>query len=290
MATPRPEDERPLPAHVTLPLLDLVTRQSMDVDYQHAARRKAERGEVEAQPSSRRHGASAVVVAVFGVLVAIAAVQTSQNADVEALGRASLISRIQAEKEALRQLQDTAGALREENVAIEEDLRDLRSLEEERAQRARTLGIRTGNLAVQGPGIRVVVDDAPGDGELVRDEDLAILVDGLWAAGAEAVAINGQRLTALSSIHNSGKAINVNVRPLNPPYEVVAIGNPDTLPGRLLETTHGAVWFSLARTLGFVFEMSEDEDLRLPAARVGTLRHAKVGSKDDLVTRKDVEP
>ena len=55
---------------------------------------------------------------------------------------------------------------------------------------------------------------------VVRDADLAILVDGLWNAGAEAIAINGQRLTALTPIRNAGPAIQVNSTPLVPPYVV----------------------------------------------------------------------
>lgn len=299
---PDPSDGRhPLPPHVTLPLLDLITQQSMDEDYRHASERRALRspagaagpdGDEPQDQRARRRRASAVVVAVFGILISVAAVQTSQDADVRALGRASLIDRIQTEKESLTELQDRVGALRAQNIEIEEGLRELRATEQEHAQRVRTIGSRTGNLAVRGPGVRIVVDDAVrGDDILaVRGDDLAVLVDGLWAAGAEAVAINNQRLTALTSVENSGQAILVNVRPLYPPYEVVAIGNPGTLQGRFLETTHGSVWFSLARTLGFTFEMSEDDDLRLPAAQVRTLLHARVGSKDAVPQRKDVEP
>lgn len=298
---PDPSDARyPLPPHVTLPLLDLITQQSMDEDYrvvsqrrrlQASAREESGPGGAGGQARPRRR-ASVVVVAVFGVLVSVAAVQTSQDADVRASGRASLINRIQTEKEALTLLQDRVGALRAGNVEIEEELRELRATEQSTAQRVRTIGSRTGNLAVRGPGVRIVVDDAVrGDDILaVRGDDLSVLVDGLWAAGAEAISINNQRLTALTAVENSGQAVLVNVRPLYPPYEVLAIGNPDTLQGRFLETTHGSVWFSLARTLGFTFDMQEDDDLRLPAARVRTLRHARVPSGEAAPKRKDVEP
>ena len=46
------------------------------------------------------------------------------------------------------------------------------------------------------------------------DRDLQIVVNGLWAAGAEAIAINGQRLTARSAIRSAGQAILVDFRPL----------------------------------------------------------------------------
>lgn len=297
-ARDRRSQQTPMPTHVTMPLLDLITRQSMDEDYRHVAERRAQRAAedeggapLDTPPSRGTRGTTAVIVAVFGILVSVAAVQTSQDADVTALSRASLIERIHVQKEALNGLQVRAGEVREENVEIEERLRGLRETEEALARRVRTLGIRTGNLAVNGPGVRFTVNDAPGGGELksVRDEDLSILVDGLWEAGAEAISINGQRLTVLSPIQNAGQAIHVNVRPLSPPYEVLAIGDPETLPARFLESTHGGVWFSLARALGFRFEIAQDEDLRLPAAQLRRLRHATV----DPATgnqRKELEP
>ena len=47
------------------------------------------------------------------------------------------------------------------------------------------------------------------------DRDLQVIVNGLWAAGAEAIAVNGQRLTACSAIRSAGEAILVDFRPLS---------------------------------------------------------------------------
>ncbi len=55
-----------------------------------------------------------------------------------------------------------------------------------------------------------------------------MLVDGLWEAGAEAIAINDQRINALGGIRNTSRAIHVNGRPVNAPYVVSAIGDPRT--------------------------------------------------------------
>lgn len=292
-ATPRPE----VPERARLPLLERITSQSMDEDYEHVARRKAAAlaAGAQAPPEGRGPGrvVTGVAVAIFGILIAVAAVQTSRNADVEALGRASLIERIGEEKADVRALQDRAGELRDANAKADESLRELRAQEQDINARVRRLGVSTGYLAVRGPGLRVTVDDAPNGDETqaVLDEDLVILVDGLWAAGAEAIAINGQRLTALSSIQNTGRAIHVNVRPLAPPYEILAIGDPDRLEADLLSTTHGAVWFSLARTLGFVFKMEDDDNLELPAARIRPLRSAVVGTTADNQGKdKEINP
>lgn len=274
---------RQLPQHVTMPLLARLTQESMDANYLAAARRRREDGEPESTGAPPRRWVTATVVAVFGVLLTVAAVQTSRNADVEALGRASLAERVSQEQASVRALQDRKGELLSENIDAETSLRELREREQQLTARLSRIGTGTGYLAVRGPGVRITVDDAPGDEPMtiVQDEDLHLLVDGLWAAGAEAIAVNGQRLTVLSPIQNTGGAIHVNVRPLNPPYVVEAIGDPDRLQARLLASTNGSLFYSVARALGFVFEVQDDVDIELPAARIRTLRSARQGSSED---------
>ena len=134
--------------------------------------------------------------------------------------------------------------------------------------------LTTGFSPVHGPGVRITVDDRPGDevdGE-VLDEDLATLVDGLFAAGAEAVAINDQRINALGGIRNTNRAVHVNGRPVNAPYVVSAIGDPRTLQARLVETYQGQQWFGRVSNFGFVYEAENVDDIRLPAAPERVLR------------------
>jgi uncharacterized protein YlxW (UPF0749 family) len=76
------------------------------------------------------------------------------------------------------------------------------------------------------------VDPRQGSGSQegwVLDRDLQVVVNGLWAAGAEGITINGQRLTALSAIRSAGEAILVDYRPLSPPYVIQAVGDPEDL-------------------------------------------------------------
>ncbi len=280
-----------LPEHVTLPLLAKITQQSMDEDYQHVARARA--AGVEPPESTTTRAFSAIVVAVFGTLVAIAGMQTARNADSDAVGRSALISQIQDEKTQLTTIQDRVGELVADNATSDKSLRTMRTRLADLASRVRRLETRTGFGPVTGKGVVVNVNDAENGDEtqVVRDDDLAILVDGLWAAGAEAIAINGQRLTVLTSIQNSGRAIHVNTRPLAPPYVVEVIGNQDTLPARLLNTAHGAAWYALARSLAFRFSMDNDDKLILPAARLLPLRQAQTGSAADLAgTQKEALP
>ena len=96
-----------------------------------------------------------------------------------------------------------------------------------------------------------MVDDAASGtddrSDRVYDLDLQILTNGLWQAGAEAVAINGHRLSALTAIRGAGEAITVDFRSLTRPYRVEAIGDARTLQARFVESSGGAWWNELAQ-------------------------------------------
>jgi uncharacterized protein YlxW (UPF0749 family) len=133
------------------------------------------------------------------------------------------------------------------------------------------LRIKTGTVPVTGPGIRMVVDDAPGASSArnqVLDTDLQRLVNGVWDAGAEAVALNGERLTNLSTIRLAGGAITVNARSLRRPYVVSAIGNQNTLAARFAETSSGQAWLDLQREVGLQLKITSESALTLPGAEV----------------------
>jgi uncharacterized protein YlxW (UPF0749 family) len=270
----------------TTPLLNRITQESLDEDYQHVAERRAAEG--GGRPSSRRTRLVATaVVGAFGLLVATAAVQTDEQSSVESASRASLIDQINDQRDRLADLQARTVSLRELNVGLEDsfnETNDKATVAEARAQR---LAVQTGFAAVTGPGIRVTVDDAP-DGELVRADDLALLVDGLWNAGAEAISINGKRMTARSSLYNTGVAINLNGSPpLSPPYVVSAIGNEDTLQADLLDTSSGLAFTSLANSLGFPVDMENKDEMTLPAAAPRMLRLPTIEAAKDAQSAKN---
>lgn len=263
-----------VPDRVSTPLLTLITQQSMDEDYQHVADRKPP------DPDGRRrpHRVAAVVVAAFGLLVAVAAVQTSEGADVKSASRATLIAQIDEGRAELAELQRQMVRLRQQNVRLQSDADAIAAEQLAAEARVQRMAVNTGFAAVTGPGVRSVVDDAPT--EAVRDRDLRRLVDGLWNAGAEAISINGNRLTARSAIRNSGSAIRINNRSMSPPYTVLAIGDPDTLQAQLMQTTSGLQFRQLVETFGFPWTMDNVDELTLPAAppRMARLRSADEGT------------
>jgi uncharacterized protein YlxW (UPF0749 family) len=270
----RTPDEEPfrLPSQVTMPLLTLITQQSLDEDYRHAADRRI------AGLASPRRGrpwlTAAVVIAVFGVLVSTAAVQTSRNADVADAGRATLIERIENQRDRVSRQQDRIVRLRARDGALGRELTSLTESGEAFEARVGRLRVTTGFVAVEGEGVRATVDDAgTGDPRTnVRDNDLALLVNALWSAGAEAISVNGQRITAMSSIRTSGNAIEVNSVGIAPPYTVLAIGDAGSLQAKFFETSTGLAFEKVTRDYGMPFEMDNVDQLSLPAAPTRLLR------------------
>jgi uncharacterized protein YlxW (UPF0749 family) len=142
------------------------------------------------------------------------------------------------------------------------------------------LEVVTGAGAVQGPGLVIHLEDSddadteggtdPRAGESstegrVTDRDLQTVVNEVWAAGAEAVAINGQRLTSLSAIRSAGQAILVDFRPLSPPYDLVAVGDSDAMQSRIVDGFGGS-YLQVLRNYGIAYTVKTRDSVRLPAA------------------------
>ncbi|MFO7262841.1 MAG: DUF881 domain-containing protein [Bacillota bacterium] len=162
------------------------------------------------------------------------------------------------------QLQEELLRIREENQKLEEQLALLQA---ETAQMEESLTAHKGTIEmlyeelektrmmaamvpVTGPGLVIVLNDSPlaktvppeeKDNYLVHVEDLRAVVNDLFLAGAEAIAINGQRLGPVSSLRCIGPVIYVNGKQMAPPFKIEAIGPADVLetamnlPGGILD-------------------------------------------------------
>jgi uncharacterized protein YlxW (UPF0749 family) len=135
---------------------------------------------------------------------------------------------------------------------------------------------------VSGGALVVVLDDAeagsrdgggPETGR-VYDQDLQAVVNGLWAAGATAIAINGQRLTSTTAIRSAGEAILVDYRPLSPPYEVTALGDRERLEADFSGSVADRQLRALADRFGIRTDVHPKRVARLPAAGPPRLRYA----------------
>lgn len=152
------------------------------------------------------------------------------------------------------------------------------------------LRIYAGTTAVKGPGIIITLDDTGSVKEspindsdaslkLVHDTDLQTLVNELRGAGAEAIEINDERVTAKTSIRCVGSTIQVNLKTAAAPFVIKAVGKPDTLYGAV-NMPSGALYYP--RAVGIAVTVTKKEEIKIKAAsNLVPLEYAKpmTGSK-----------
>ncbi|MFF1445402.1 DUF881 domain-containing protein [Streptomyces sp. NPDC058295] len=268
-------------------LLTNVMDHSLDDGYAEAAARKQAEGAAGLPRTVRAKLGLAVGLVLAALVVTVGAAQARVAAPVVAKEREELIDRIDRETDAADALESTVDKLRDDVSSRQQE-----ALKQSGGSgQADLVGILSGAVEVHGPGVKLVVDDAKeattgGDGNpretsgfsdtgRVRDRDMQRVVNGLWASGAEAVSINGQRLTALSAIRAAGEAILVDNKPLVPPYTVLAVGDGKNLSTRFQNSADGLYLNALQENYGIRTAISVADDVRLPAAPSVIVRTAQ---------------
>lgn len=262
----------------SMSLLNDVARTPLEPAYREAADRRAREGPRPATVRSR------VVSSLLAVALGLAT--TSATLALRAPQPSVLAARMILE----RQITERTAAvdrLRAQNAATAQEIAALQAAvlaarDSPLVNQLAADSLISGASALTGPGLRIALSDAPDAATVdnpdrrVQDVDLQILVNGLWAAGAEAIAVNGHRLTATTAIRSAGSAILVDLNPLVGPYEVDAIGNASDLQTGLARTSAGPQLSTLRATYGIGVAMTAHQSLKLPAASLPVLRSASV--------------
>lgn len=267
-------------ADAALSLLQRIVDGSLDPSYAEAARRSRGTG------SGRRQLAGGLAVAgvlgVVGLLLASVVAQTWQGLPDLRRTKAELVRRVEAataadtaDQEQVRELAAEVAALRRTVLAGEADAT---AAEEQLAGLQAAAGVAT----LVGPGVTVTLDDGPASGvegagpDLARvlDRDLQMVVNGLFAAGAEAVAVNGRRMTTTSAIRSAGDAILVGYRPLVRPYVVTAVGDARTLEARFVDSASGRELSTLTTLYQMPYSVSTDAAVTVPGEAATMTRYA----------------
>ncbi|MFJ8111559.1 DUF881 domain-containing protein [Streptomyces sp. NPDC096132] len=289
---PQQPPVRSTPARVSRPdasmsLLTNVMDHSLDDGYAEAAARKQAEGTRGLPKTLRAKLGLAAGLVLAALVVTVGAAQARIAAPAVAKEREELIDRIDSETKAADDLESAVDKLRDDVSA-----RQREALKQSGgSEQADLVSILSGAVEVHGPGIKLVVNDAKeattgGDGDprettgfsdtgRVRDRDMQRVVNGLWESGAEAVSINGQRLTALSAIRAAGDAILVDNKPLVPPYTVLAVGDGKNLSTRFQNSADGVYLNVLQENYGIRTAISVEDDVRLPAAPSVIVRTAQ---------------
>jgi uncharacterized protein YlxW (UPF0749 family) len=269
-------------------LLDAVLAETLDPAYAQAAEAKAARGG-PARPPWRGRLLVAVTMAIAGVLAAVTYGQAAVTSQGRQEVRAALVRDIQRESEVSDELTTQLAELRAEVSSTRDEVLAASAVGQQALDELELAEQRAAAAPVTGPGLLVTLANADPTADAdpvggateedprgrVADGDLQLVVNSLWAAGAEAVSINGQRLGPTTAIRFAGEAVLVDFRPVTNPYEVSAIGDPDTLASRFLTSPEVGALAAISELYDLRFDYSEEDELSLPAANTPELRLAR---------------
>ena len=145
------------------------------------------------------------------------------------------------------------------------------------AQRAGELGaVSAGLVPLTGPGVEIVLDDAPqsADGSrpadarpddlVIHQSDVQAVVNAVWAAGADGVAIMDRRLIATSAVRCVGNTLLLQGRPYSPPFVITAIVDAGAVRSRLAGSPQVRVFEQAVADFGLTFTVDERNEIRLP--------------------------
>lgn len=263
----------------SLSLLARLVDDAMDPGY----RQFAERGEKRAV--DWRHSLVFVVaIALTAALATAAVMQVRAGAPSDGRTRAELTERVASATTVVEGLDVRLDALASEVEQLRGLALDGNSADRRLAGDVTELEAAVGVAPVTGPGVEITLADGPptpvgDDGpDLARvlDTDIQLVVNGLFASGAEAVAVNGQRITVLSPIRSAGDAVLVGFRPLTPPYVVTAVGGAD-LRDSFEASAARAELGQLESSYGIAVDVTAEDEVTVPGRGEMQLRYAVKG-------------
>jgi uncharacterized protein YlxW (UPF0749 family) len=229
-------------------------------------------------PPRRRVRTAAVLVPVTalgaGLLFATSA-STAQGTDLRADRRLRLTELIARERDDVERRELRAEQLRDrvDAAAAAAAARDDRVAA---ATPGRALERGAALVAVTGPGVTVSLDDAPRrpgrpslsadpDDLVVHEQDVQAVVNALWAGGAEAMTLMGQRIASTTAVRCVGNTVIVHGQVYSPPFVVEALGDPGALRASLDADPGVAFFRTFVERFGLGYDVAIGDELRLPA-------------------------
>ena len=261
----------------SMTLLNSILEQPLDPGYTEAADRREAAGLPRAK--STRSILVFVLAVVTGFLFAVAALSLRPKPTAAAAVKQQLVSRIESSQTHAAQQEDKVANLTKE-VRSYEALALQQAGSGDASGQLKELELQAGAVPLTGPGLTLTLDDAASvDAEAdagsrpsggfeegrVTSGDLQIIVNGLWGAGAEAIAINGHRLSSTAAIRFAGQAIVVDFRPLSRPYVITVVGNGPGIQ-QIFEQSFAGVYLSqLTQEFKIRSVLKQADSLTVPA-------------------------
>ncbi|MCW2572602.1 MAG: hypothetical protein JWO88_2660 [Frankiales bacterium] len=216
-----------------------------------------------------------VTALLAGLLFATSAA-TAAGTDLRAGRRTQLTELIAEERRTVDAQERQAAALRSEVARVQAlAAAGNSSVATERA-RGDALAPAAGLIAVTGPGLTVRLDDAPRkdgvppasrnpDDLVVHQQDVQAVVNALWAGGAEAMTLMGQRVISTSAVRCVGNTVVLHGRVYSPPFVVSAIGDPHRLRIALDQEPGVEFFRTFVDKYGLGYSVRTVDPMHLPA-------------------------
>lgn len=242
----------------------------------------------------RRHGlgwrvAAPAVFLLAGGLFVTSAV-ASDGTDLRAGRYGDLSTVVQQATKEVDELQAQRAALAEEVEQLTEGLNAAggAALQEE----MRELEGPAGMGPMRGPGLTVELDDAPIDEDtdptvdenflVVHQQDIQAVVNAMWAGGAEAMTIQGQRVISTTGIKCVGNTVVLHGIPYSPPYVITAVGDPSSMLAEINESPYIENYLAYVERHRLGWDVLLHDEVELPAyAGTPDLDYARPAGLDD---------
>ncbi|HET6165312.1 MAG TPA: DUF881 domain-containing protein [Marmoricola sp.] len=239
-------------------------------------------------PRQRRwHAAAVAAFVVAGALFATTSL-SSKGLDLRAASITDLGGVVQQERDRSDDLQAELTRLKAEvdQLSHQVDDSEVSDLQEQVDRLLEPAGF----AAVTGPGLTVTLDDAPKseidradedggvsvDELVVHQQDIQAVVNALWAGGAEAMTVQGQRVIATTGIKCVGNTVVLHGVPYSPPYRIAAIGDAGRLQASLDASDYIDNYLTVADAYGLGYDVTQSDRLEFPAYEgSSTLKYAR---------------
>jgi len=216
-----------------------------------------------------------IIALIFGVLLGLQwkslPARPSTAPGIEHESGALAIRQLEAEQEKLK---ENIGRIREQLDGYRRELAENTEMLKEINAELERQKMMAGLMAVEGAGVQVILDDsslrsasatAESNDYLVHEYDLRDVINLLWMAGSEAIAINDERIVATTSIYCVGNTVMVNDTRLSPPYLIQAVGDPIVQEDVLINPAYLKEIKQRTELYGVQFEINRKGMLTLPA-------------------------
>jgi len=237
--------------------------------------------------AARRWPLSVALIAVISGFLFATAATTSRGTDLRPTG-GDVSSLVNDRNREVQRLQERARQLR---IDIDELSRSVSTAPFAALKRtADGLVEAAGLTAVEGPGLRVELTDAPRSELssgidpnllLVHEQDIQAFVNALWAGGARAVSLQGQRLISTTGIKCVGNTVLLDGVPYAPPYRIEAVGDVPGMIASIGSTPETVTYADYSRVHKLGLDVTSLTTATIPAyAGPASLRYAQADRDD----------